>query len=163
LVRDALPPGTSLTDLGVHRLKDLGRPERIFQLQAAGLQADFPPLRALGNPALPNNLPAQPATFIGRGREVAEVRALMKSSRLVTLTGAGGSGKTRLPDARVDPELFGAALVSAAHAASRDDIAAARRLGEQAVEVARQLGADRLLIESLAALSRIYHFAGELE
>jgi predicted ATPase/class 3 adenylate cyclase len=96
LVRDSLPPGASLTDLGVHRLKDLGRPERIFQLQAAGLQAGFPPLRSLGNPALPNNLPAQLATFVGRDRELAEVRALVESCRLVTLTGAGGSGKTRL-------------------------------------------------------------------
>jgi len=96
LVRDALPPGAALTDLGVHRLKDLGRPERIFQLQAAGLQAEFPPLRSLGNPALRNNLPIQLATFIGRERELSEVRALVASSRLVTLTGAGGCGKTRL-------------------------------------------------------------------
>jgi predicted ATPase/class 3 adenylate cyclase len=96
LVRDALPAGAALTDLGVHRLKDLGRPERIFQLQAAGLQAEFPPLRSLGNPALPNNLPAQLARFIGRERELSEVRALVASSRLVTLTGAGGCGKTRL-------------------------------------------------------------------
>ena len=57
LVRDGLPPGAALADLGVHRLKDLGRPERIFQLHAAGLPAEFPPLRSLGNPALPNNLP----------------------------------------------------------------------------------------------------------
>jgi predicted ATPase/class 3 adenylate cyclase len=96
LVRDALPPGVSLTDLGVHRLKDMGHPERIFQLQAAGLQAGFAPLRSLGNPALPNNLPAQLATFIGRARELTEVRALVASCRLVTLTGAGGCGKTRL-------------------------------------------------------------------
>ena len=96
LVRDGLPPGAVLADLGVHRLKDLGRPERIFQLQAAGLPAEFPPLRSLGNPALPNNLPAQLSAFIGRGREVAEVRALVESARLVTLTGAGGAGKTRL-------------------------------------------------------------------
>ncbi len=94
LVRDFLPLGASLADLGVHRLKDLGRPERIFQLQAAGLQAAFPPLRSLGNPALPNNLPAQLATFVGRDQELAEVRALVESSRLVTLTGAGGCGKT---------------------------------------------------------------------
>ena len=73
LVRDALPPGVSLGDLGVHRLKDLGRPERIFQLQAAGLQAEFPPLRSLGNPALLNNLPVQLAAFIGRARELSEV------------------------------------------------------------------------------------------
>jgi predicted ATPase/class 3 adenylate cyclase len=96
LVRDALPPGASLTDLGAHRLKDLGRPERIFQLQAEGLLAGFPPLRSLGNPALLNNLPAQLATFVGRDRELSDVRALVGSSRLVTLTGAGGCGKTRL-------------------------------------------------------------------
>jgi predicted ATPase/class 3 adenylate cyclase len=96
LVRDGLPPGAVLTDLGSHRLKDLGRPERIFQLRAAGLPAEFPPLRSLGNPALPNNLPAQLSAFIGRDREVAEVRALVESGRLVTLTGAGGCGKTRL-------------------------------------------------------------------
>jgi predicted ATPase/class 3 adenylate cyclase len=96
LVRDSLPPGAALADLGVHRLKDLGRPEHIFQLTAAGLRAEFPPLRSLGNPALANNLPAQLATFIGRGTELLEVRSLAESSRLVTLTGAGGSGKTRL-------------------------------------------------------------------
>jgi predicted ATPase/class 3 adenylate cyclase len=96
LVRGWLPPGAALADLGVHRLKDLGRPERIFQLQAAGLQAEFPPLRSLGNPALPNNLPGQLSAFIGRDREVSEVRALLESARLVTLTGAGGCGKTRL-------------------------------------------------------------------
>ncbi len=96
LVRDSLPPGAALTDLGVHRLKDLGRPEQIFQLHAGDLQVDFPPLRSLGSAALPNNLPGQLATFIGRGRELAEVRALAGSSRLVTLTGAGGCGKTRL-------------------------------------------------------------------
>jgi class 3 adenylate cyclase len=95
LVRDWLPQGAALSDLGTHQLKDLRRPERIFQLQAAGLQGEFPPLRSLGNPALQNNLPAQPSTFIGRDREVSEVRALVESTRLVTLTGAGGCGKTR--------------------------------------------------------------------
>ena len=96
LVRDALPPGASLRDLGAHRLKDLGRPEQIFQLCGSGLRAEFPPLKSLGNPALLNNLPAQPAAFIGRERELAQVRALVESARLVTLTGAGGAGKTRL-------------------------------------------------------------------
>jgi predicted ATPase/class 3 adenylate cyclase len=96
LVRDSLPPGAGLRDLGWHRLKDLGRPEQIFQLCAAGLQTEFAPLRSLGNPALPNNLPAQLAAFIGRDREIGEVRALVGSARLVTLTGAGGAGKTRL-------------------------------------------------------------------
>ncbi len=96
LVRDSLPPGVALRDLGVHRLKDLGRPEQIFQLDATGLQAEFPPLRSLGHPALQHNLPAQLASFIGRERELSQVRALVESCRLVTLTGAGGSGKTRL-------------------------------------------------------------------
>jgi predicted ATPase/class 3 adenylate cyclase len=96
LVRDWLPDGAALTDLGVHRLKDLGRPERLFQLAAAGMQASFPPLRSLENPTMPNNLPAELSTFVGRDSELKEVRKLAESSRLVTLTGAGGSGKTRL-------------------------------------------------------------------
>ena len=66
LVRDSLPAGASLRDLGLHRLKDLGRPEQIFQLEGDGLEFDFPPLRSLDNPALPNNLPAQSASFVGR-------------------------------------------------------------------------------------------------
>ena len=96
LVRDRLPAGASVRDLGLHRLKDLGRPEQIFQLQGEGLEFEFPPLRSLDNPELPNNLPAQPASFVGRDVEVAEVRRLVGSARLVTLTGAGGCGKTRL-------------------------------------------------------------------
>jgi adenylate/guanylate cyclase family protein len=106
LVRDSLPPGAALRDLGVHRLKDLGCPEQIFQLDAAGLPAGFPPLRSLGNPALQHNLPGQLASFIGRDLELSEVRALVESCRLVTLTGAGGSGKTRL-GLQVAAELAG--------------------------------------------------------
>ena len=94
-MRDWLPAGAGLADLGAHYLKDLGRPERIFQLTAAGLQSEFPAAVA-GQPGHADNLPAQLATFIGRGREAAEVRALVESSRLVTLTEAGGAGKTRL-------------------------------------------------------------------
>jgi predicted ATPase/class 3 adenylate cyclase len=96
LVRDFLADGATLADLGVHRLKDLGRPERIFQLTAPGLPSQFPPLRSLGNPTLLNNLPAELSTFVGRAAELKEVLSLVSSSRLVTLTGAGGSGKTRL-------------------------------------------------------------------
>jgi predicted ATPase/class 3 adenylate cyclase/tetratricopeptide (TPR) repeat protein len=129
LVRDWLPPGAALTDLGAHRLKDLGRPERIFQLHAAGLPAEFPPLRSLGNPALPNNLPAQLSTFIGREREVSEVRALVESARLVTLTGAGGVGKTRL-GLQVAAELLdgsgdGVWLTELAAVTDQDAVAAA--------------------------------------
>ncbi|HEY2507544.1 MAG TPA: adenylate/guanylate cyclase domain-containing protein [Streptosporangiaceae bacterium] len=96
LVRDALPDGVGLADLGVHRLKDLGRPERLFQLTAPALLADFPPLRSLGNPALLNNLPAELSTFVGREHELKEVQALAETGRLVTLVAAGGAGKTRL-------------------------------------------------------------------
>ena len=96
LVADSLPADTSVKDLGSHRLKDLGRPEDIFQLVIEGLDRAFPPLRSLDNPELPNNLPVSLNQFIGRDVELAEVRELAATSRLVTLTGAGGSGKTRL-------------------------------------------------------------------
>ena len=74
----------------------MGQPQRIFQLQAEALSAAFPPLRSLDNPKLLSNLPGQVSSFIGREGELAEVRALVGGSRLVTLTGAGGAGKTRL-------------------------------------------------------------------
>ena len=96
LVRDQLPAGAALRDLGEASLKDLARPERVFQLLHPALPSDFPPLRSLDNPALPNNLPQQLTSFIGREKELTEIRALLARARLLTLTGAGGSGKTRL-------------------------------------------------------------------
>lgn len=96
LVEDTLEPGVTLRDLGSHRLKDLGHPETIFQLVADGIELNFPPLRSLDNPELANNLPTSLSPFIGREEEVAEVLDLVATSRLVTLTGSGGSGKTRL-------------------------------------------------------------------
>jgi predicted ATPase/class 3 adenylate cyclase/DNA-binding CsgD family transcriptional regulator len=96
LLSAALPAGVVLKDLGLHRLRDVSRPEQIFQLQAEGLPAAFPPLRSLDNARLLNNLPAEVSSFIGRDGELAAVRRLMGGSRLVTLTGAGGAGKTRL-------------------------------------------------------------------
>ena len=96
LVRDALPAGAALVDLGFHRLKDLGRPERVSQLSIDGLPSEFPALRSVDNPALLNNLPAVSSSFIGRQLELVEVRGAVESGRLVTLTGAGGAGKTRL-------------------------------------------------------------------
>ena len=96
LLGGSMPEGAALTDLGLHRLKDLGRPEQIFQVQAGGLPASFPPLRSLDHPRLRNNLPAQASSFIGRDAELAEVRGLLGRFRLVTLTGSGGAGKTRL-------------------------------------------------------------------
>src|SRR4029453_18713445 len=96
LVRDQLPAVTTLRDLGEHRLKDLFRPERIFQLLAPELPSEFPPLRTLD--AYCNNLPLQPTPLIGREKEVSEVcqRLSHPEVRLLTLTGAGGTGKTRL-------------------------------------------------------------------
>jgi predicted ATPase len=96
LVEDMLAPEVSLLDLGSHRLKDLGRPETLFQLVVNGLALEFEPLRSLDNPELTNNLPASLSPLIGRLAELDEVRSLVVDSRLVTLTGAGGSGKTRL-------------------------------------------------------------------
>ncbi|HEV2461940.1 MAG TPA: helix-turn-helix domain-containing protein, partial [Ktedonobacterales bacterium] len=96
LARDELPEGAILRDLGVHRLKDLQRPERLFQLVLPNLPNDFPPLKALD--ARPNNLPIQPTSLVGREKDLAEVVALLhrEDVRLLTLTGAGGTGKTRL-------------------------------------------------------------------
>ena len=86
--------GFGLARLGEFRLRDLAEPELIYQLTHLGLPADFPPIRTLSEPT--GNLPVQVSSFIGRERELAEVRALAETSRLVTLTGAGGCGKTRL-------------------------------------------------------------------
>jgi len=96
LLRDVLPEGAWLEDLGWHRLRDGDRPEQVFQLQAGGLPTAFPPLRSLDRQGLASNLPAQVSSFIGREAELAAVRRLVAGSRLVTLTGAGGAGKTRL-------------------------------------------------------------------
>ncbi len=106
LLAGALTDGTGLRDLGLHRLKDLGRPERVFQLEAPCLAANFPPLPTLDNPELPNNLPAMLSAFVGRQAEVDEVRQIMQAGRLTTLTGAGGSGKTRLA-LQIAAELLG--------------------------------------------------------
>ena len=96
LTRDYLPTQAGLRDLGEIRLRDLARPERVFQLLHPELPADFPPLKSLDNPAYPNNLPQQITSLIGREKESAEVVHLLQNSRLVTLVGAGGCGKTRL-------------------------------------------------------------------
>ncbi|HSN77057.1 MAG TPA: AAA family ATPase, partial [Anaerolineae bacterium] len=103
LARDHLPPGASLLDLGQHRFRDLTQPDRIFQLAIADLPASFPPLKTLD--AISNNLPAQLTSFVGRERELEQLVARLSPSpgraggrgvRLLTLTGPGGTGKTRL-------------------------------------------------------------------
>ncbi len=94
LVRDHLPTGVQLRPMGEHRLKDLARAEHLYQLVAPDLPSEFAGLRSLESVA--NNLPVQLTTFIGREREMAEVKRLLGSTRLLTLTGMGGTGKTRL-------------------------------------------------------------------
>jgi predicted ATPase/class 3 adenylate cyclase len=94
LVRGALPRDASLVDLGMHRLRDLAHPIGVFQMTHPALVHDFPPLRSLD--ALPGNLPLQVSSFIGRERELDRVMAALDEARVVTLTGVGGVGKTRL-------------------------------------------------------------------
>jgi len=93
-VRDALPQAVSLRDLGNVRLKDLATPERVHQVIHPCLRQDFPALRSLED--TPNNLPQQPTSFIGRDRELDDLAALLAKARILTLTGSGGCGKTRL-------------------------------------------------------------------
>ncbi len=93
-VRCSLPAGARLRDMGERRLKDLIRPERVYELVVPGLPADFPPLKTLD--ARAQNLPIQLTSFVGREREMDEVKGLLRSSRMVTLTATGGAGKTRL-------------------------------------------------------------------
>ena len=94
LVADSLPEGVSLRDLGQHRLRDLSRPEQVYQLLAPGLAADFPPLKSAQ--AKRTNLPQELTSFVGRLSEMSALRQLIKECRLVTLTGSGGIGKSRL-------------------------------------------------------------------
>lgn len=94
LVSGKLPDAVRIRDLGDHRLKDLRQPKRLYQLVIEGLPTDFPPIKSLD--ALLNNLPGQLTSFIGRQQELLELQNLLKEKRLVTLTGPGGSGKTRL-------------------------------------------------------------------
>jgi predicted ATPase/class 3 adenylate cyclase len=94
LVEPAAPEGVTFRDLGEHRLRDLPNPERLVQAVAEGLPAEFPALRSMD--ARPNNLPVQLTTFVGRRRELESVKAAVRDARLLTLTGPGGTGKTRL-------------------------------------------------------------------
>jgi predicted ATPase/class 3 adenylate cyclase len=104
LVEGSLPSGLSVRDLGRHRLKDLENPENLFQLVVDGLPDEFPPVRTLD--ARPNNLPGQLTSFVGRAREIEQIKEALAATRLLTLTGPGGTGKTRL-SIQVGMDLLG--------------------------------------------------------
>lgn len=94
LTRDALAGKFQFIDIGEHHLKSILRPVRLYQLSAPGLSLNFPPLKTLDYS--PHNLPEQLTSFVGREKEIVDVKNLLRSARLVTLTGSGGTGKTRL-------------------------------------------------------------------
>jgi predicted ATPase len=144
LARDGLPVGVELLDLGSHRLRDLDRPEQVYQVAVADLPRDFPPLRSLSTHR--SNLPVQLTSFVGREKEIADVVALVGKGPLVTLIGTGGTGKTRL--------MLEAAGRLAGQFADGVWLAELAPLGEAAQilpEIARALGVpdapDRPLVE----------------
>ena len=130
LVAPRLPGGVTLRDLGSHRLKDLPEPERIWQLDIEELPVEFPPIRSLD--ARPNNLPLPTSSLIGRTAELATVVDLVRERRLVTLTGTGGTGKTRLAIAAAHHLVAdfedGAFFVALQDARDRQAVAAASAL-----------------------------------
>ena len=137
LARDRLPAGVELVDLGSHRLRDLDRPEQVFQLVASDLPQDFPPLRSLSTRR--SNLPVPLTSFVGRQRELADAERLLERHRLVTLTGTGGTGKTRLMielAARVSRGFEDGVWLA--------ELAPLADPGEIAPEIARALGVSEL-------------------
>jgi predicted ATPase len=154
LVGDRLAPDVELLDLGSHRLRDLDRPEQVFQVAAADLPRDFPPLRSLSTGR--TNLPVQLTRFIGRERELADVQALVGRHRLVTLIGTGGTGKTRLmleAAARL-PDQFPDGIWLAELAPLGDP-------AQVASEIARALGAPE--VPGQPALGTVQAFVADKE
>jgi predicted ATPase/class 3 adenylate cyclase len=157
LLDQALPDGVDLRDLGEHRLKDLEHPEHLWQLVISDLPSEFAPISSLD--ATPNNLPTRLTTFLGRGREIGEIGDLLGEHRLLTLTGSGGTGKTRLslevagralrhyPDgvyfvelaAITDPELVAPTIAQALSLPDRGGRSAMQRLVDH-------IGEKRLLL-----------------
>ncbi|HMK12121.1 MAG TPA: adenylate/guanylate cyclase domain-containing protein, partial [Acidimicrobiales bacterium] len=124
LAREALGEDVTLVDLGEHQLRDIARRELVFQVNAAGLCHDFPPLRSAE--ALPGNLPVEVSSFVGRERDMARVANALEAARVATITGAGGVGKTRLAvrlASELQPQLReGAWLIELAPVRDRDGV-----------------------------------------
>ncbi len=141
------PSPTGLVDLGTHRLRDLNEPERVWQVVHPGLAEQFPPVRGLD--AYSNNLPAQRSSLIGRDHDVVRTIALVRQHRIVTLTGVGGVGKTRLAlqtAADLLPSFTAVWFVELASVADADDVADAVALTVGAAAVADPLPATVALL-----------------
>jgi len=147
LVHEQLGDGIDLRDLGEHRFKDLERPQRVYQLLIDGLPDDFPPLRSLD--LTPNNLPTQITSFVGRETEIAKALTLLDAGRLLTFTGSGGTGKTRLAlqvtAAAIDRFSAGAWFVELAPITDPAGVAAAVAA---ALHVSERAGHDLLTVIS---------------
>ena len=137
LTRDRLPPDVDLLDLGSHRLRDLDRPEQVFQVAAADMPREFPALRSLSTRR--SNLPVPLTSFVGRQRELAEVDRLLERGRLVTLIGTGGTGKTRLM-----LEVAGRIAQRFEDGVWLAELAPLADAGEIGPEIARALGVSEL-------------------
>jgi predicted ATPase/class 3 adenylate cyclase len=148
VVAGRLPKDISLRDLGALRLKGLAVPERVYQVIHPSLRDDFPPLRSME--ATPNNIPQKLTSFIGRERELTELEGLLQSTRLLTLVGMGGLGKTRLSLA-VGVQVMDSFDDGAWFA----DLASIREPSLVVSEVAKALGVreepGRRLVESVCA------------
>jgi predicted ATPase len=168
LVQDTqLPEGVTVRDMGEHRLKDLTRPEQVFQIDVDGLEDRFPPLTSLDE--VPNNLPVQLTDFVGRHAELAEAKRLLATTRLLTILAPGGTGKTRLAiQAAADliadyPD--GVFFVSLAEIGSSDDIvqAVAESLGvalTSDTEVQTQLLTHLAKKRQLLVFDNLEHLSG---
>jgi len=154
LAGDRLPAGVVLRDLGSHRLRDLDRPEQVFQVAVPDLPGDFPPLRSLSTRR--TNLPVQLTSFVGRERELDELESLVGRHRLVTLIGVGGTGKTRLM-----LEAAGRLVDRFPDGAWLAELAPLGDPAQVASEVARALGAPE--IPGQPALDTVQAFVAEKE
>jgi predicted ATPase/class 3 adenylate cyclase len=138
LVEKTLPAGVTIRDLGEHRLKDLPRPEHLYQLDIEGLPTEFPALKTLD--VRKNNLPLQLTTFLGRSAELAELKTLLASGRMLTLVGTGGIGKTRLAIELATEVLEEFAHVWLAELASVSDPGLVTQTLMTAIDVREQAG-----------------------